>query len=75
MKDPEVEELKKRVIALELNLKAGKKADKADKKPRKPSEYNTFMGKFIPEYKKDHPKASHKDAFAAGATAWGKEKK
>jgi len=74
MKDP-IEELSKRVDALESSFGKKQKTDKADKKPRKPSEYNTFMAKFIPEYKKDHPKASHQDAFAAGAKEWKKEKK
>ena len=69
----QIEELADRVRALESSF--GKKKTEKEKKPRKPSEYNTFMAKFIPDYKKDHPKASHKDAFTAGAKEWGKQKK
>ena len=68
--EKQIEKLTERVNALETNVKQPVK-----KQPRKPSEYNTFMAKFIPGYKKDHPKASHQDAFAEGAKEWKKQKK
>jgi len=74
MKDT-VEKLEERVAALETKFGKSSEKPEKEKKPRKASEYNIFMGKFIPEYKKDHPKASHQDAFAAGAKEWKKTKK
>ena len=41
---------------------------------KKPSDYQLFMKKQIPIYKKKNPKKSHREAFSAVAKLWKKQK-
>jgi hypothetical protein len=65
----EIEDLKKRISALECNF--GKKP-KADKKPRKPSEYNNFVKKYFKDNKGTDK--THKELFIDASKAWGVKK-
>jgi hypothetical protein len=65
----DLQELAKRVESLESKIAGEKKP----KRTRKPSEYNTFMGKYM-EKNKD-PKKTHKELFAEAVEAWNKQKK
>jgi RNA processing factor Prp31 len=66
-----LKDLEKRIEKLEN----GSSKPTKEKKPRKPSEYNDFVGKFIPKYKKDNPDVSHKNAFAEAVKAWNLKNK
>lgn len=55
--------------------KNSKKNPKKKGPPRPPSAYNLFMKKELPGWKKLHPKATQKEAFAGVAKMWSAEKK
>ena len=61
--------IEKQLLELQTNAKSVNK--KKDKTPRAPSEYNTFMGKYIKDQKdKLGSEYDHKKAFKDGAAAW-----
>jgi hypothetical protein len=65
-----LEELEKRIAALEKGSAFGKKPPKV---PRKPSEYNKFVQKYIKEHK--DPNKPFKDIFMEASKAWNESKK
>lgn len=70
-----LEDLEKRIKALE-DLKGKKEpVEKKDRPPRELSEYNKFIQKKIAEIKKKDPKISHRDAFADATKEWSTFKK
>ena len=66
-----MEALEKRMDALETKFGKAKTPVKPVK-PRKPSEYNTFVKKYISDNKS--PTKSHKELFAEAAKAWSSAK-
>ena len=55
--------------------KSSKKAEKKEKVKRAPSAYNLFMKEELAKVKKANPNMEHKEAFAAAAANWSKQKK
>ena len=69
MADKKIEDLEKRLEALEKNMTSG---IKKEKKPRKPTKYNEFMKKELARIKKDEEGITHKDAWSKASSGWSK---
>ena len=63
-----IDQLEKRLAALEKGTVTKPKKDKV---PRKPSAYNIFMKKQLGIEKKNSPELKHKDHWKNATAAWG----
>jgi len=70
----EVKKVPKKVVKKAKAVKKAKGKAKKQGGGKKPSDYQLFMKKQIPIYKKKNPKKSHREAFSAVAKLWKKQK-
>lgn len=76
MEDKRIDDLEKRLKALEdkSNGETKEEKPKKEKKPRKPSAYNIFMSKKLKELKKQNPEMKTKDLMKKVAEEWNEQK-
>tara|TARA_Y100000022_G_C13255357_1_gene379382 strand:+ start:312 stop:539 length:228 start_codon:yes stop_codon:yes gene_type:complete len=75
MEDTRLDRLEKEISDLKDRLKVSDKSKK-EKKPRAPSEYNSYVKKYLSDEKlKLGENYNHKIAFKNAAEAWSKNKK